>query len=229
MNYLESLNLDLWTTDIIKAKGIQRVLRENIKIIPLDKPPSLIAAVDAAFYDDYVIAVATFYKYPKLINLEDTYEVEKTAFPYVPGFLCFREGPTILKALAKSKLIPDLIIFDGQGIAHPRGIGIASQIGVILNIPTIGCAKSKLIGEYKEPPIEKGGYEPLTYKGQKIGIALRSRTGKKPIFISPGHLIDYESSLQIIMSCITNYRIPEPLRRADQLSKKLINKIFSKD
>lgn len=226
MNYLKSLNLDLWTTDITRAKDIQRKLKGNIKIAPLEKPPSIISAVDAAFYKDYVIAVAVFYRYPELFNLEEIHEVEKVSFPYMPGLLCFREGPSIIKALAKSKFIPDLIIFDGQGIAHPRGIGIASQIGVILDIPSIGCAKSKLIGEYKEPSIEKGSYEPLIYRGEKIGIALRSRTGKKPIFISPGHLVDFDSSLEIIMNCISTYRIPEPLRRADQLSKKLINKIF---
>lgn len=223
---LDIFDKDLWTDDISKAKEIQEHLKRKIKIIPLNKPLSVIAGVDAAFDGKNVIAVATFYSYPELSLIKDNHVIEEVKFPYIPGFLSFREGLPILKALSNSPIVPDLIIFDGQGIAHPKGIGIASHIGVILNIPSIGCAKSRLVGEYKEPDIKKGSYENLYYKGKLVGVVLRTRTGVKPVFVSPGHMIDMESSMKIIMDCILNFRMPEPLRRADSLSKKIKQKIY---
>lgn len=210
-----------WPKDISKAKEIQDALRKRVNIIPLKKTPALIAAVDASFIDDKVIAVATLYKYPELRHIQDAFSVKKTHFPYIPGLLSFREGPAVISALKKLKMPPDAILFDGQGIAHPKGIGIASHVGVILNIPTIGCAKSRLIGEFDEPEIKKGSWAFLYYKGKKVGVVLRTREHVKPIFVSPGHLIDISSSIEIAMRCVSGYRIPEPLRRADRISKRL--------
>ncbi len=139
----------------------------------------------------------------------------------MPGFLSFREGPAIIVTIQKLKTKPDLILFDGQGIAHPKGIGIASHIGVMLNIPTIGCAKSKLVGKFEKPDKDKGSRTYLYYKGERVGAVLRTRKNVKPVFVSPGHMIDIKSAIEIVMNCATEYRIPEPLRRADQLSKRL--------
>lgn len=213
-----------WTDNIAEAKNIQENLKKKIKISPLEKAPKYIAGVDAAFWQDKIISVAAFYSYPELSHIEDAYAIEKIVFPYIPGFLSFREGHSMLAALHKSAIKPDVLLFDGQGIAHPRGIGIASHIGVLLNIPSIGCAKSRLVGEYEEPDQMKGSRSALIYKGERVGVVLRTRTGVKPLFISPGHLIDIDSSLKIVMNCISHFRIPEPLRRADRLSKKLKQK-----
>ncbi len=216
----------LWPKNISKAKVIQDALRKKVKITSPKKIPAFIAGVDAAFVDDRVIAVATLYKYPYLKHIQDVSTIEKTRFPYVPGFLSFREGHAIIRAIKKLNIKPDLILFDGQGIAHPKGIGIASHIGVILNIPTIGCAKSRLIGEFNEPDMRKGDWTDLYYKGIKVGVVLRTRDNVKPVFVSPGHLIDINSSIEIVMRCVAGFRIPEPLRRADQISKKLKQIIF---
>lgn len=126
-----------------------------------------------------------------------------------------------MNAIKKLKIKPDVILFDGQGIAHPKGIGIASHIGVILNIPSIGCAKSRLVGDFDEPDKKKGSWRLIFYKGMKVGVVLRTRSSVKPLFVSPGHLTDIDSSIEIVMKCIGKYRIPEPLRRANFLSKRL--------
>jgi deoxyribonuclease V len=208
-----------------RARELQIALASKVKIIPLKEVPRFIAAVDAAFLDDMVIAVASLYKYPELVHVEDAFFKGKTRFPYIPGFLSFREGPAAISALKKLKIQPDLILVDGQGMAHPRGIGLASHIGVILHKPAIGCAKSRLIGEFEEPAREKGRWTYLYLTGdpcQPIGAVVRTRRGVKPLFVSPGHLIDIDSSVDIVMQCTTAYRIPNPLRRADMLSRKKI-------
>lgn len=212
---------DLWPTDILKAKEIQDALRKKVKIAPLKGTPLYIAAVDASYIDEKVAAVATLYKYPELKHLQDSFSCEKIRFPYIPGLLSFREGPSIMNAIKKLKIKPDVILFDGQGIAHPKGIGIASHIGLILNIPSIGCAKSRLVGDFDEPDKKKRSWRLIFYKGMKVGVVLRTRGSVKPLFVSPGHLIDIDSSIEIVMKCIGKYRIPEPLRRADSLSKRL--------
>lgn len=210
----------LWPDDISEAKKIQDVLRKMVKIIPLKKIPEIIAGVDAAFAGDKVVAVATLYEYPELKHLHDAFSIEKIRFPYIPGMLSFREGHAIINAVKRLNIKPDVILFDGQGIAHPKGIGIASHIGVILDISTIGCAKSRLVGEFKEPGTTRGSMAYLYYKGTKVGAVLRTRSNIRPVFVSPGHMIDIDSSVEIVMKCAFRYRIPEPLRRADYLSKK---------
>lgn len=210
-----------WPEDITESRKIQETLKKKVKIIPFKGYPFFIAGVDAAFSGRKVIGVASLYKYPELIPIEDAYAIMEVSFPYIPGFLSFREGTAIIEAINKLKIKPDLILFDGQGIAHPGGIGIATHIGVLLDIPTIGCAKSKLVGEYKEPGIKKGEWSPLKYKDKTVGVVLRTREKIRPVFVSPGHRIDLKESIEIILGCITRYRIPEPLRRADIISKKL--------
>ncbi len=206
---------------VANAKKMQEELRKSIIIAPLKKEPSYIAGVDAAFIHDKIIAVAVLYDYPGISYLTQAYSIEKTLFPYIPGFLSFREGQSVINALKSLQAQPDVILFDGHGIAHPRGVGIASHIGVMLGIPSIGCAKSRLIGEYKEPKAQKGSWSNLLYKGRKVGVVLRTRANVKPVFVSPGHLLDIDSSIKIVLDCTTNFRVPEPLRNADKISKKL--------
>jgi deoxyribonuclease V len=214
------LNPADWPDNIRDAKAIQAALRDRVKIIPLYKQPNLVAAVDAAFSGEQVIGAACVYSYPELILKEEVYAATKVYLSYIPGYLSFREGPAIIEALKKLKTDPDVILFDGQGIAHPKGLGIASHIGVILNKPTIGCAKSKLVGEYEEPGMHKGDKSFLRYNKKTIGIVLRTKENVKPVFVSPGHRLDLKSSVEIILRCTGKYRIPDPLRRADILSKE---------
>lgn len=214
----------VWPADTAAARRLQYELSQRVMIHPLRESPSYIAGVDAAFDGDLVIAVASLFEYPSLLHVADAVFRGKVRFPYVSGFLSFREGPSIIGAIRKLKQLPDVIIVDGQGIAHPLGIGIASHIGVLLDIPTIGCAKSRLVGEYSEPGPGKGERSPLMYKDEQVGAVLRTRDNVKPVFVSPGHLIDLNSSLEIVLQSLTLYRLPEPIRRADHLSKELIRK-----
>ena len=210
-----------WPGDLQGARKLQEILQKKVNIIPLKKEPKYIAGVDAAFLNNKVIGVACLYKYPEISLIEETHAVTETLFPYIPGFLSFREGPSIITALKGLKRKPDIILFDGQGIAHPKKLGIASHVGVLLNIPTIGCAKSRLIGTYKEPGPKKGTCSSLLYKKQVVGVVLRTKDNMKPLFVSPGNRIDIKGSIEIVLSCSQGYRIPEPLRRADIISKKI--------
>jgi deoxyribonuclease V len=209
----------IWPRNIAAARKSQLSLREKVKILPLGIIPHSIAGVDASFFNHKIIGVASLYSYPGITSLEDAHATGNAFFPYIPGFLSFREGPAILNALRRLNIHPDVILVDGQGIAHPRGFGIASHIGVLLDIPTIGCAKSRLIGEYREPGPERGEFSHISYAGQIVGAVMRTREGVKPLFVSPGHLITLEESLEIVINCANRYRIPEPLRRADRISR----------
>ncbi len=208
-------------TNIHDAKAIQIALRDKVQIIPLRKKPRFVAGVDAAFFEDKVVGVACLYKYPEIIPVEERYAITEVSFPYIPGFLSFREGPSIIEALNSLRIKPHIILFDGQGIAHPKRMGIAAHIGVILDMPAIGCAKSRLIGEYKEPGFKRGEWSPLKYNSRIVGAVLRTKDNVRPVFISPGHRIDLNASIMVVLSCTDRYRIPEPLRRADFLSKKI--------
>ena len=212
---------NLWPRDTHAAREVQDILSKWVKISPLRKAPVHVAGVDAAFTNNEVISVSSLYSFPSLELVQDAVCREEVRFPYIPGLLSFREGHAMISALKRLKMPPDLILVDGQGIAHPRRIGIASHIGVVLGKPTIGCAKSRLIGEFSEPRIQKGNWSYLYYKGEEVGAVLRTRDHVKPLFISPGHLIDIPSSLGIVMESLSVYRIPEPLRRADSLSREL--------
>ena len=211
----------IWPQNITAARESQLSLREKVKILPLGSSPHFIAGADASAFNHTVIGVACLYSYPGIKSQEDAHVIGEAFFPYIPGFLSFREGPAILNALKRLKRHPDVILIDGQGIAHPRGVGIASHIGVLLDIPAIGCAKSRLIGEYQEPGPERGEFSHITYAGKIVGAVVRTRDGVKPLFVSPGHLITLEESLEIVINCAKRYRIPEPLRRADRISRIL--------
>lgn len=214
----------VWPADIPTARQIQIELGKKVRIRPLQESPSYVAAVDAAFDGEVVIAVASLFVYPSLLPIDDAVAHETLRFPYVPGLLSFREGHAFITAIRRLEHSPDVIIVDGQGIAHPLACGIASHIGALLEMPTIGCAKSRLIGEYSEPGRKKGQWSPLMDKEKRVGAVLRTRDDVRPVFVSPGHLIDLNSSIAIVLQSLTKYRLPEPIRRADHLSKEMIRK-----
>ena len=207
--------------DLAEARALQEALRERVRLTSLPHVPRTVAGVDAAFRGDRVVGVACLYTYPHLALLQETHAVVETRFPYVPGFLSFREGPAIMAAVRALKSAPHVLLVDGQGIAHPRGLGIAAHLGVLLDLPAVGCAKSRLVGHHREPGWRKGEWCALKYRNRVVGAVLRTRDRVRPVFVSPGHRINLAQSLEIVLACTGKYRIPEPLRRADALSKEI--------
>jgi deoxyribonuclease V len=210
-----------WPDNIEQAKEIQESFSAKIRCTPLRKKPKLIAGVDAAYTENRIFAAACLYSYPELDLLDEVCVVSSISFPYIPGYLSFREGEAIIRALRLLKAKPNLILIDGQGIAHPRRLGIASHIGVLLDLPTIGCAKSRLIGEFQEPNWKSGVHSPLLFKEKIVGAVVRTRDHVRPLFISPGHKVSLKNSVEIVLQTTRGFRIPEPLRRADFLSKRV--------
>jgi deoxyribonuclease V len=200
---------------------IQQEMRDYVRVSDDFGTVKYIAGIDVGYdlQTNTSKAALVIMDTDRLLPLETVIATDPTPFPYIPGLLSFREAPVIIKALEQVKKKPDMIFIDGQGIAHPRGLGIASHIGVLTGYPSIGVAKSVLCGSYKEPGVKKGQSEPLIYKSNKIGTVLRSRDNVKPLFISPGHKIGHESAVDFVQRCLTRYRLPEPNRIADKLSK----------
>jgi deoxyribonuclease V len=205
-----------WKVSPAEAIQIQEKLRKKLRLQPPRIPLKTIAAGDVSYsrMDDMVYAAFLPFTYPDLIPLESASAQGHASFPYIPGLLTFREAPILLEAFSKLKTRPDLILIDGQGIAHPSSMGIAAHIGLILNLPAIGCAKSRLVGTHEEPGPERGKAVPLIDGGRTVGMVLRTREGVKPVYVSPGHKMDMESSVKIVLSLCRGYRIPEPLRQA---------------
>jgi deoxyribonuclease V len=215
-----------WPYNIISARRLQQELSEKVRIEPLRKGITTVAGADAAYFKDRIIVAICLFKFNNLELLEEVSFTEKVRFPYIPGLLSFREGPAILKATKKLSTRPDLMLFDGHGICHPQRLGIASHMGVLLNIPTIGCAKSILTGRYSEPGPEKGSFSYIYVDTQIRGICLRTRDNTRPLFISPGHLINFEDTMRIVLDCCKGFRTPEPLRRAHTFSKIIKNRLY---
>jgi deoxyribonuclease V len=165
-------------------------------------------------HSDVLIAVILSFRWPSLDLIESAHRVCKTAFPYVPGLLAFREVPPLIEAYRKMRQKPDILLCDGQGIAHPRKLGLAAHLGLCLGIPTVGCAKSRLCGEHESLTLRKGFSKPLLLNGEQVGLVFCSRDGVKPLYISPGHLADIASSKRLVSRCLRRFRIPEPLRLA---------------
>ena len=215
------INIDHpWVKTVAEAKQIQEKLRTKTIATDCLKEVNYVAGVDIGFEDGYKIskAAVAVLSYPELELVETAIARIPTAFPYVPGYLSFREIPAILAAMPQLKQIPDLILCDGQGLAHPRRFGLASHLGVLLDIPTIGVAKSRFIGEHEVVPLEKGSQQPLMDGDEIIGVVLRSRTNVKPIYVSVGHKISLPTAVKYVMGCSTKYRLPETTRWADKLA-----------
>jgi len=204
-----------WDATCAEAVRIQAQLAARLTEERLARPRT-VAGVDVGYSraTDLCCAAAVLWDVEQGEVIETAQASGRATFPYVPGLLTFREGPHALAALERLRTQPDVLLFDGQGQAHPRRMGIAAHLGVILDAPTIGCAKSRLVGDHDEPGQERGAWSELMHKGVCVGRALRTRAGVKPVFVSAGHRTDIESATRVVMACVTRFRLPEPTRLA---------------
>lgn len=212
-----------WTVSVAEARAIQD--RLGSLVITQDdfpKPIRTVAGVDVGFEDNFTRtrAAVVVLSFPELVVLESAIATMPTVFPYVPGFLSFREVPAILGALEKLTKLPDLILCDGQGYAHPRRFGLACHLGVLLDKPTIGVAKSRYVGTHGEVPLEKGSWVELLDQGERIGAVVRSRAKVRSLYVSVGHRLSIETAIALVLACTTKYRLPEATRLADKLASQ---------
>ena len=216
--------LHSWRVDYKKAIQIQENLRELLTFEKYTGKIQTIAGTDVS-YDKhsgrFYAGVVVFKLNKQLELIEEATAVGKARFPYIPGLLSFREAPILLMAFRKLKNNPDIVLFDGQGIAHPRHFGLASHMGLILDKPSIGCAKSRLVGEYGSVENTAGAYSKLIYENKIVGVVLRTKKNTKPVFISPGHRTNLTFAIRIVLKTCCGYRIPEPTRQAHLLVNKL--------
>jgi deoxyribonuclease V len=205
-----------------EAVAWQLARRGEVRLEPLPRPPAWVGGADACYdlAEKRVYGALAVLTYPDLALVEEAALDGSCPFPYIPGLLSFREAPIILEIWKRLSRRPEVLLVDGQGIAHPRGLGLAAHLGLLLDIPTIGVAKSKLVGEGEEPGKKAGAASPLRWQGQEVGWILRTRTGIKPLYVSPGHRVSLTDCREIALGCVRGYRIPEPLRRADRLSRQ---------
>lgn len=209
-----------WELTPKAAVELQRRLRERVVLAPLRAAVRRVAGIDVGFERNNTVtrAAVAVLSYPELQLVEHVIARQPTRFPYVPGLLSFREVPTVIDALAGLRSRPDILLCDGQGIAHPRRFGIASHLGVLFDVPTIGVAKTRLIGSHGAVPPGRGEWTPLEHHGEVIGAVLRSRAGVKPIYVSPGHRTDLDGAVAWTMACVTRYKLPETTRWAHRLA-----------
>lgn len=205
-----------WDLQYKEAVAVQKRLSCQIREKSLPRPIHTIAGADASYHPQghKVHGAVLVFTFPDLVLTDRALASDITPFPYVSGLLSFREAPVLEKAFSKLGTTPDVIIFDGQGIAHPRGMGLASHMGLILDCPTIGCAKTRLVGSYPPPAQAKGSTAPLNYQGRIVGAVVRTREGVKPVFVSPGHAITLAEAAGLVLDCSRGYRLPEPVRQA---------------
>ncbi|MCG5513109.1 deoxyribonuclease V [Ectothiorhodospira shaposhnikovii] len=211
-----------WDLTPAQARDLQaslapRVIRED-RLGPLRH----VAGVDVGFEDEGRLtrAVVSVLTWPDMVPLEDALARVPTVFPYVPGLLSFREIPAVLEALARLSVTPDLLFCDGQGIAHPRRMGVAAHLGVLTGLPALGVGKSRLTGRFEMPGEQRGDGSPLMADDEVIGRVLRTRTGVKPVFVSIGHRVCLETACRLVLEAAPRYRLPEPIRRADRLASR---------
>lgn len=223
------LALHRWNVSPKRAISIQRELAGKITTEALPRRPRLVAGADCAFVDggNQIIACWVVWDMHTKSIIEATHVVRPVRFPYVPGLLSFREAPAIIAAARKIRCEPDVFMLDGQGLAHPRRMGLACHVGLFLNRPTIGCAKSLLCGEYREPKKERGATSPLMDKGELIGRIVRTHQDYKPVFISIGHRVTLSDAVNVAVWCHGGFRVPQPTRIADQQVARLKQELFS--
>ncbi len=209
-----------WDVTPREAIAIQQQLRQQVRLENCPGEVCRVAGVDVGFEQRNTVtrAAVAVLSFPGLELQEYAIARQPTRFPYVPGLLSFREAPAVLEALEKLEQLPDLLLCDGQGIAHPRRFGIACHLGVLTGIPSIGVAKTRLVGCHDEVPEERGSRVPLYDKSEIIGVVLRSRRGVKPLYISPGHCVTLEMAMHYVMACLTRFRLPETTRWAHRLA-----------
>lgn len=210
-----------WPANAKEAIAIQQNLRNEVFLRDSFDRLELIAGIDVSYdiKSNLSRAIIVLMRPNELKPIHSLMATLPTIFPYVPGLLSFREIPVILEGLKALPKTPDLLMVDGQGVAHPRRLGIAAHLGVLMDIPVIGVAKSRLVGSYEELGSKKGDRSELSHKDEMIGTVLRSKERTLPLFISPGHRVSHHSAVQIVERCLTRYRLPEPTRIADKISK----------
>ncbi|MCP1308097.1 deoxyribonuclease V [Paenibacillus tyrfis] len=213
-----------WKLSEMDAVNLQQEL--SLKIVKEDQltKVSYVAGVDVAYseHSDKLIAAVVILEASSLRLVESVVVEDTVHFPYIPGLFSFREIPPLLKAFKQIKTPPQLIVCDGQGMAHPRRFGLASHLGVLFDLPTIGCGKTKLLGEFQDPEIKRGSSSPLVDHGEVIGAVLRTQDNVKPIFVSIGHRISLTTACEWILKLSPKYRLPETTRQADQLVNKVL-------
>ena len=209
-----------WDLAPAEAKALQHQLAGRvIAETTIDRSGvRTVAGVDVSFRKGVARAAVVVLKLTDLEPVDCAVGEAPATFPYIPGLLTFREGPSVLSALERLTIWPDLLIFDGQGIAHPRRIGLAAHIGVILDHPSIGCAKSRLTGTHADPVNDVGDWEPLTDEGEVIGAVVRSRAGVKPLYVSIGNRVDLLTAIDLVLQCTRHYRLPETTRYAHKVA-----------
>ena len=241
---MQTKNLHGWNLSYSQAIDLQKRLASKVQFTPIKESPKLIAGLDCALSKDgqQILAAAVVLRVPDMIKglweplklpdfelIETATASQKVTFPYIPGLLSFREAPVCIAAAKKLKKEPDLFLIDGQGIAHPRRLGLAAHLGLFFDKPTIGCAKSRLTGHFEDPPPEKGAYTLLKDKkssgldtsDEVIGAVVRSRSNTKPLFVSVGNKCLLKDAIKITLGCAIKYRLPEPTRLAHQTVSKL--------
>jgi deoxyribonuclease V len=208
--------LHTWDLTIAQATELQRELAAKVDVRPPLKRCELIAGADISYnkYSPTMYAAVVVLRMSDLSIVEVRGAVAETTFPYQPGYLSFREAPALIEAFARVESEPDAVMFDGQGIAHPRRLGLASHVGLWLQKPSIGCAKSLLIGKFGDLPREAGSTVPLVHRGEEVGRVVRTKDGVQPVYVSPGHLIDMASAVDVVLRSCAGYRISEPTRQA---------------
>jgi len=204
---------------ISEATLIQNQLRNEINLRPMDSKIETIAGADISFnkYETAVYAGIVVLRFPQMIPMAYSLVKVDVRFPYVSGYLAFREVPALMKAWEQLPGKPDVLVVDGHGIAHPRRMGIAAHFGALTGQTTLGCAKTILCGKFEEPNPERGSFSPIFHKEEQVGWALRSKSNVSPVFISPGNKMDMDDSLHVMQACLGKYRIPEPTRLAHEL------------
>jgi deoxyribonuclease V len=217
---LRPVHANAWDLTPAEARALQERLSGEAEARDRLGSPDLIAGIDVGFEDRGRVtrAAVAVLRLADLQVLESALARRPTAFPYVPGLLSFREIPAVLEALAALACSPDLLLADGQGLAHPRRFGLACHLGWLLDTPTIGVAKSRLLGKFTAPADLRGAWSPLLDRGDLVGAAVRTRRGVKPVFVSPGHRVDVATAVRLTLACTGRYRLPEPSRVAHQLA-----------
>lgn len=219
-----------WDLSYLQARELQTELAQKVQFTRIKKPPRVIAGLDCAFSKDgrRILAAVVVLRLPEFELIETVSAIRDVSFPYIPGLLSFREAPVCIDAVEKLQSCPNAFIIDGQGIAHPRRLGLAAHLGLFFDKSTIGCAKSRLTGTYQEPAPQKGAYSLLKDEkaenlndAETIGAVIRTRANVKPVFVSVGHKCRLDDAIKITLACAIKYRLPEPTRLAHQLVSKL--------